>query len=536
MRQLPKRFTLSGAQTVPLTFTASGSSAAAKPKLPASDDTIYFHRQAIFVLLCFKHVTGLLLRAVEKRRKCNAEKYNAKKRTARESDCANGVLTHGYARLRCWVLHSEMNPSAHIVVHYHELWLKLGNRLFFLHQLRRAMMRSLEGIRVARITQPGDRYLIELEDAAQTEMALNRLQQVFGISHLAVARRVEWSHRDSGQGRAGKEVLQQIYEMAWDEIRTEKFVTFAVRAKRSDKRFPHSGMFLEREVGGMLYDKLEAEGRAPKVDLKRPDLTCRIEVTRGPILIYARRIAGPGGLPPNTAGRLTCLLSGGFDSAVAAYKMMKRGAHLSFVHFWGGGAEPGESSIHVARRLVEKLVPWQGTAKLYLVPFEPLQRQIVAHADESYRTLLYRRLMLRIAERLALRERSKGLVTGDSLGQVASQTLQNLQSVGAVARLPLYRPLVGDDKLEIQALAEKIGTHEISGERFHDCCVIFQPRSPALFATSEELDEAESRCDARSLVEQVLQSTSLERFRYKQGNVEKHTAKHRPAAHHLSKG
>jgi len=423
-----------------------------------------------------------------------------------------------------------MPTSAHIVVHYHELWLKLGNRLFFLHQLRRAMLRALEGISIIRITQPGDRYLVELEDAAQTDVAIHRLRQVFGISHLALARRVEWSHRRA------EDILPQLSETAWEEIRTESFSTFAVRAKRSDKRFPHSGMFLEREVGGALFDKLETAGRHAKVDLKHPDLTCRIEVTRGPVLIYARRIAGPGGLPPNTAGRLTCLLSGGFDSAVAAYKMMKRGAHLSFVHFWGGGAEPGESSIHVARRLLEKLVPWQGSAKLYLVPFEPLQREIVARADESFRTLLYRRLMLRIAERLALREKSKGLVTGDSLGQVASQTLRNLQAVGSIARLPLYRPLVGDDKLEIQDLAAKIGTYDISAERFHDCCPLFQPKSPALFASSEQLDFAEAQCDARALVERGLQNTSLERFRFKRGLVERHAAGHRPAAEHLSKG
>ncbi len=137
---------------------------------------------------------------------------------------------------------------------------------------------------------------------------------------------------------------------------------------------------------------------------------------------------------------------------------------------------------------------------------------------------------------MALRERSKGLVTGDSLGQVASQTLQNLHSVGSIARLPLYRPLVGDDKLEIQDLATKIGTYEISAERFHDCCVIFQPKSPALFATSERLDEAEAQYGAAELVEQGLQATALERFNYKQGAVEKHAAKHRPAAEHLSKG
>lgn len=502
------------------------------PTTPGGDDTIFLRRQAIFLGYCFKHVTGGFVapwvagvnRIASLLPMGNERGTRAKLPSAR----LGSRLALYYASW--WFAPRKMSESAYIVVHYHELWLKLGNRLFFLHQLRQAMRRALEGISVVRITQPGDRYLIELEDVAQTDLAIRRLQQVFGISHLAVARRVEWSHRSF------EEVLPRICETAWQEIRTENFLTFAVRAKRSDKRFPHNAMFLEREVGGKLYDKLEATGRAAKVNLKNPDLTCRIEVTRGPILIYARRIEGPGGLPPNTAGRLTCLLSGGFDSAVAAYKMMKRGAHLSFVHFWGGGAEPGESSIHVARRLVEKLVPWQGSAKLYLVPFEPLQREIAARADESFRTLLYRRLMLRIAERLALREKSKGLVTGDSLGQVASQTLQNLQSVGSIARLPLYRPLVGDDKLEIQNLAEKIGTYEISAEQFHDCCVILQPKSPALFASSEQLDFAEAQCDTPALFERGLQSTTLERFKFKAGNVERHEARRKPAPQHLLKG
>ena len=155
---------------------------------------------------------------------------------------------------------------------------------------------------------------------------------------------------------------------------------------------------------------------------------------------------------------MTCLLSGGFDSAVAAHKMMKRGAHLSFVHFWGGGARPGESSVHVARELVRRLVPWQFSAKLYLVPFEPVQREIVARAPEEFRILLYRRMMLRIAERIARSDRALGLITGDSLGQVASQTLHNMAAVGDAVRMPLYRPLAGDDKVEIMNPARKIGT------------------------------------------------------------------------------
>ena len=190
------------------------------------------------------------------------------------------------------------------------------------------------------------------------------------------------------------------------------------------------------------------------------------------LLVYARKIPGAGGLPPNTAGRMTCLLSGGFDSAVAAHKMMKRGAHLSFVHFWGGGARPGESSVHVARELVRRLVPWQFSAKLYLVPFEPVQREIVASAPEEFRILLYRRMMLRIAERIARSGHSLGLITGDSLGQVASQTLHNMAAVGDAIRMPLYRPLAGDDKLEIMAVAQPLGrsgalvveAHHLSGK------------------------------------------------------------------------
>src|SRR5712675_1732112 len=260
-------------------------------------------------------------------------------------------------------------PSAHIVVHYHELWLKRGNRPFFLHQLRDALRRALEGIAIARISQPADRLIIEITDAAQIEQALERLTRVSGISHLGVARVLRRSDLDARP-------LEALCQAAWQEVVSgESFATFAVRARRSDKAFPLNALAIERKVGGYLFDRLHAEGRHVRVDLDSPQLTCRIEVTRGPVLVYARRIAGPGGLPPNTAGKLVCLLSGGFDSAVAAYKMMRRGAHLSFVHFWGGGALAGESSVHAARQLVERLVPWQFSAKLYLVPFEPLQRE-----------------------------------------------------------------------------------------------------------------------------------------------------------------
>ncbi len=407
-----------------------------------------------------------------------------------------------------------------IVVHYHELWLKGRNRQFFLGKLALALRRALEGIPLERITRPGDRLLLELGEGAPLEDALARLGRVFGVAYYALARPVV---------RDAQSDLAAICQAAWEEVEPERFATFAVRAKRSDKSFPHRVAEVESLVGRYLLEKLRAAGRNVRVHLDDPELTCRIEITSGPALVYARKIPGPGGLPANTGGRMMCLLSGGFDSAVAAYKMMKRGAHLSFVHFWGGGARPGESSSHVARELVRRLVPYQFTAKLYLVPFESIQREIVHYAPETYRLLLYRRLMLRIAEQLAYQDHAQAIVAGDSLGQVASQTLHNMVAVGDAARMPVFRPLAGDDKQDILALARKIGTYEISAEPFHDCCPVFLPRTPALHASPADLAQAEAALDVAELVRRGTETATLERFRYAAGRVEQ-VESLRPAA------
>jgi thiamine biosynthesis protein ThiI len=279
-------------------------------------------------------------------------------------------------------------------------------------------------------------------------------------------------------------------------------------------------MEIDVAVGRYLQDRLRDQGRSTRVQLKDPDVTCYIEVTPGPLLVYAKKIPGVGGLPANTAGRIACLLSGGYDSAVAAYHMMKRGAHVSFIHFYGTGARPGESSLHVANGLARQLVRYQFNAKLYRVPFEVIQREIVRYAPEDSRVLLYRRMMLRIAEVLARRDRALALVTGDSLGQVASQTLRNLIAVDAAARMLVLRPLVGTDKIDIIATAKKIGTYDISSEPFHDCCPVFLPRNPALSASPAQLDGAEAKLDIRALVTLGLRETTLERLRYTGGNVE----------------
>ncbi|HVA72548.1 MAG TPA: tRNA uracil 4-sulfurtransferase ThiI [Candidatus Limnocylindrales bacterium] len=400
-----------------------------------------------------------------------------------------------------------MNQPA-VVVHYHELWLKGRNKRFFISKLASALRLALEGIPIEKIERPNDRLIVRLKEGASLGETLARLARISGVAYYAIARPVEPS-------------LAAFCEAAWAEVEPLSFATFAVRAKRSDKSFAHRSSEIEAVVGRYLLDRLRAADRDVRVKLNDPDMTCRIEITSGPALVYARKISGPGGLPANTAGKMMCLLSGGFDSAVAAYQMMKRGAHLSFAHFYGTGARPGESSVHVARELVRQLVPWQFTAKLYRVPFESIQREIVRYAPESTRVLLYRRMMLRIAEVLARRDRALAFVTGDSLGQVASQTLRNMVAVEAAAKLPVFRPLAGTDKLEILALARKIGTHDISAEPFHDCCPVFLPRSPALHATPTELEAAEAKLDVAQLVRQGIEGTSLEQYRYVAGRIDR---------------
>ena len=308
-----------------------------------------------------------------------------------------------------------------IVVHYHELWLKGRNRRFFLRKLCTALRVSLQGIPVERIEQPGDRIIVWLGDGASLDVARARVGHVLGIAFFAVARPVERN-------------VEALCKAAWEEVEPLQFANFAVRAKRSDKSFAKTSIETEAAIGRYLLERLRAQGRDVRVRLNDPEMTCYVEIAKNMALLYARKIPGLGGLPANTAGRMMCLLSGGYDSAVAAYQMMKRGAHLSFVHFYGTGARPGESSLHVASGLVRQLVPYQFHAKLYRVPFEAIQREIVRYASEDFRVLLYRRMMLRIAGALAQRDRSLALVTGDSLGQVASQTLRNLVAVDAASQ------------------------------------------------------------------------------------------------------
>jgi len=394
-----------------------------------------------------------------------------------------------------------------ILIHYHEIALKAGHRGFFVARLKENLAAVLEGLPVDRVTHPEGRITVWLRDDAPLQAVLDRVRRVFGVADFAVA-------HESGREPAA------LAETAWAMLRDRPFATFAVRVKRADKTYPMTSLDLERAVGGML--KLRARetfGPQVAVNLDAPERTCSIEITRELALVSVDKLAGPGGMPVGTAGRVMCLLSGGFDSAVAAWFMMKRGAKVLFTHFHATPERAGRSSAPVARELARRLTPWQFHSALWMVPFEEIQRHIVAKAPAPFRILLYRRMMLRIAERLARRENCLGLVTGDSLAQVASQTLHNLQTVNDVARLPVYRPLIGFDKEEIMQRARLLGTYTTSSQKFEDCCPLFMPKNPVIHSQVETAAQAESALDVEALTRLGVESATLERFHYKAGEV-----------------
>jgi len=392
------------------------------------------------------------------------------------------------------------------ILHYHEIWLKGGNKNYFLSRLRSAVRQSLADLPVQSLECLAERFLLVPGDASAAPAILERLRRVFGLAYIASAHEVP-------------SLLADMGPVACSLMAEKNPRNFAVRAKIAATGYGMHSMELERQLGRVILDDLRARNPSVQVNLSNPEVTCWVEVVPGKALIYVDRVDGAGGLPALTSGRLIVLLSGGFDSAVAAYKMMRRGCHAAFVHFFGSPSPSRDSSRGVAEEIVRTLTPYQFTSRLYLVTFEAVQRQIVAAAQESFRVLLYRRMMARIAREIARAERAMGLVTGDSVSQVASQTLHNLAAIDHGLDLPIYRPLAGDDKAEILRLARQIGTYKISCEPFEDCCPRFMPRAPAIFAQTAQLDEAEAGIDVRALLRMGLESTSIMNFKFERGTV-----------------
>ena len=271
-------------------------------------------------------------------------------------------------------------------------------------------------------------------------------------------------------------------------------------ARRADKRFPLTSPQIEREIGGRIK-----EARGWKVDLGNPELVIHVEMLTDEAFYFFDKERGPGGLPTGTAGRVACLLSGGIDSPVAAHRMMKRGCAVTFVHFHSYPIL-SRASQEKARELVGLLTKWQHHSRLYLVPFGEVQQQVVLTVPGPMRVVVYRRLMFRIAERIARMRGAQALVTGEVVGQVASQTLENLAVIGNAASLPVFRPLIGMDKDEITAEAQRVGSYPISIIEDQDCCTLFTPRNPLTRARLADIERAELSLPIDELVEGAVRA------------------------------
>lgn len=383
-----------------------------------------------------------------------------------------------------------------IVVHHHEITLKGSNRPFFEKRLHENIRKALGGLVPKDAVRGGyGRFVIRLDSEIHTAEIAGRLADVFGISNICAGIRVEQS-------------IEAFGTTAISLLGGREFRTIRVVARRVDKRFPVNSMAVNAAVGEILCRHFGV-----KADLSRPDETVYIEIVDGAAYVYLSKARGAGGLPTGVSGRVVGLLSAGFDSPVACWTMMKRGSHVIMVHFHSM-PYTSRHSVDQVRRLAEVLTRYQFTSRLYLVPFAAVQQTLVLQVPQPLRIIFYRRMMIRVAEEIAARENAEALVTGESVGQVASQTLRNIRVIDEAARLPVLRPLSGSDKEETMAAARRIGTYEISKEPFDDCCSFLAPRRPETWADPRVVREVESALSVPELTRLGLSEATLERFAF----------------------
>jgi tRNA uracil 4-sulfurtransferase len=382
-----------------------------------------------------------------------------------------------------------------IVVHYQEIALKGNNRPWFVARLARNLRLATKDVGVREVRVLMGRIELLLAETADWNIVRDRVAQVFGVANFARA------------GRAALDVDAIASEILTD-LGDRQTETFRVSARRADKRFPLTSPQIEREVGGRIK-----EAKHWRVDLANPGLTIHVEALTEDAFYYYGKEQGAGGLPAGTSGRAVCLLSGGIDSPVAAWRMMRRGCRVIFVHFHSYPIL-SRASQEKARELVNVLTKFQYDSKLYLVPFGEIQQQVVLSVAPPLRVVIYRRLMMRIAEAIARRNRAQALVTGEVVGQVASQTLENMTSINDVVKMPVLRPLIGMDKDEITAEAQRLGTYPISIIPDQDCCTLFTPRHPATKAKRWDVEHAEHALAIDEIVTKAMASAVIEEFHF----------------------
>jgi len=372
-----------------------------------------------------------------------------------------------------------------VVVHYNEIGLKGRNQPLFMRQLQSNLLRATADAGGRRVDERSGRLVLALRPDASWDILRERVRTVLGIANFTFAERtgleIEALKSAVGRGLEGRQ-----------------FASFRIATRRAYKAFPLTSEGVNRELGGFVQARTQA-----RVDLDHAEMTIYVEVLPRDIYFAFGREQGPGGLPVGVSGTVVSLLSGGLDSPVAAFRLMKRGCRVVFVHFHSQPFQDG-TSRQKAADLVERLTRFQYHSRLHFIPFAEVQQAVVAGAPGPLRIVLYRRFMARIAREIARKEGAKALVTGESLGQVASQTLDNLAVIEAAVDLPVLRPLIGSDKEEIVQQARALGTYDISILPDQDCCSLFTPQHPATFSHLDEVEGVEARLPVDELVAAAL--------------------------------
>lgn len=382
-----------------------------------------------------------------------------------------------------------------IVIHYNEIALKGRNRPYFTARLVRNLREATSDAGVTFVRVLNGRFEVELSPDADIDVVRDRISRVFGVGNFARA------------GRAGVD-LDAIGEAIIEGLKGRDAASFRIAARRADKRHAMTSVDIERKLGAMVQ---AATGW--KVDLSRPELRINVEMLGDETLYSFGKEKGAGGLPTGVSGRVACLLSGGIDSPVAAWRMMRRGCRVQFIHFHSYPVL-SRASQEKAVELAKLLTTWQLRSRLHLVGFAGIQQKALMTVEPSLRVVVYRRLMIRIAEQIARRSRAQALVTGEVIGQVASQTLENMAVIGAASTLPVLRPLIGMDKDEIVDAAKTLGSFPISIIPDQDCCTLFTPKHPATRATLAEVEEAERALDAGALIDEAIAGAEVRDFQF----------------------
>jgi len=372
-----------------------------------------------------------------------------------------------------------------ILIRYGELFLKGNNRYYFESLLIKNIKAALNGLHF-RFVKSQSRFFVEDFDPCEKSEILFRLVRVFGIHSVSPAVKI-------------KTDLKKIGEIA-SQMAPESG-TFRVSVRRADKRIPLKSMEIAAEIGGDMLER--APGR--KVELYKFDFELRVDIREdGWSYVFYETIPGAQGLPSGSAGRGMLLISGGIDSPVAAYKMGRRGLTVCCVHFHSF-PYTSELALQKVIDLVDTLRPYVPFIELNVVPFTKIQYAIHEHCPEEFMITIMRRFMMRIAERLAHEKKCGALITGESLGQVASQTMESINTTNAVVKMPVFRPLIGNDKDEIIAIAQKIGTFDISIRPYEDCCTVFLPKNPVIHPKLSEVERYEARLDVEGLINEAFE-------------------------------